>query len=159
MKNKIDLLRKDKWYQVKSNVIVNIINSLYIILFLYAATSKLIEYDKSELQMLQSPLITDFAHILVWLVPTVEIIVAILLMIEKTSLLGMYASFTLMSAFTVYIICILNFSPSIPCSCGGILNSLGWTEHLVFNIIFIIMSLIAIMLKIKTFEWKGRQAL
>jgi hypothetical protein len=35
--------------------------------------------------------------------------------------------------FTTYIILILNFSSFIPCSCGGILEKLGWTEHLIFN--------------------------
>jgi len=38
-----------------------------------------------------------------------------------------------MTAFTVYIFLILNYSPFVPCSCGGVLEDLGWWEHLWFN--------------------------
>lgn len=52
-----------------------------------------------------------------------------------------------MFLFTVYIFMILNFTSFIPCSCGGVLEKLGWTEHLIFNAVFVIMGLIAISLK------------
>ena len=55
-------------------------------------------------------------------------------------LIGLYAAFTLMTMFTVYIIAILQFSYKIPCSCGGILESMGWTEHLIFNIGFVLLA-------------------
>ncbi|MDQ2656909.1 MAG: hypothetical protein M3Y60_05770, partial [Bacteroidota bacterium] len=34
----------------------------------------------------------------------------------------------------------------LPCSCGGVLNSLGWKAHLVFNIVFTLLSIVGIML-------------
>ena len=46
--------------------------------------------------------------------------------------------------FTVYIIMILNFTSFVPCSCGGVLENLGWIEHLIFNSVFIILGLLAI---------------
>lgn len=45
-----------------------------------------------------------------------------------------------------YIYLILNYSDFIPCSCGGISEKLSWTEHLVFNIGFIALALVAIVL-------------
>jgi uncharacterized membrane protein YphA (DoxX/SURF4 family) len=133
-------------------LVVDAICYAYFLLFLYAATSKLLDFQKSELQMSKSPIITDFAFILVWLVPLLEIIIAALLIVKKTVMLGLYASLGLMSMFTAYIIAILNFSDTIPCSCGGVLEKLGWTEHLIFNIIFIIMAIVAILTQTKISE-------
>jgi uncharacterized membrane protein YphA (DoxX/SURF4 family) len=136
-------------------ILVDIIAYLYVLLFLYAATSKLLEYDKSLLQMSKSPIITDYAHILVWMVPAMEIIISIMLVIKRTILLGLYAAFGLMCLFTAYIYAILNFTDTIPCSCGGVLEKLGWTEHLIFNIVFIALALIGILLQAKIEEKKA----
>ena len=136
--------------------IVDIVAYLYVLLFLYAATSKLLEYDKSLLQMSKSPIITNYAHILVWMVPALEIIISIMLLINRTILLGLYAAFGLMCLFSAYIYAILNFTDSIPCSCGGVLEKLGWTEHLIFNIAFIALALIGILLQAKIEEKKAK---
>jgi len=45
-----------------------------------------------------------------------------------------------MLMFTSYIIVILNYSSFVPCSCGGILEKIGWKEHLIFNIVFTILA-------------------
>lgn len=34
---------------------------------------------------------------------------------------------------------------NIPCSCGGILESLGWREHLYFNLAFIALAVLALI--------------
>lgn len=127
--------------------IIEIICYLYIGLFLYAAASKLIGYEKSQLQLSKSPITTDYANILVWLVPTIEIIISVLLFIPTTKTIALYAALALMSMFTAYIYAILNFSSSIPCSCGGVLETLDWDEHLIFNICFMILAIIAILMK------------
>src|SRR5690606_10893575 len=49
-----------------------------------------------------------------------------------------------MVAFTVYIYLILNYSDFVPCSCGGILEKLGWTEHLIFNAAAVLLSIVGI---------------
>ncbi|MFN0256769.1 MauE/DoxX family redox-associated membrane protein [Pedobacter ureilyticus] len=127
-------------------IVVNTICTLYFLLFLYAAASKLISYDKSELQLAKSPITTDYASTLVWLVPTTEIIIAILLIPSKTRTLALYVALAMMSMFSAYIYAILNYSSSIPCSCGGVLENLGWDEHLLFNIFFMILAVLAILL-------------
>src|SRR5690606_28267369 len=47
----------------------------------------------------------------------------------------------------VYIAAILNLGVFIPCSCGGVLEKLGWTEHLVFNCVFVALALVGIVLE------------
>lgn len=130
-------------------VFIEIISCLFIVLFAYAAFTKLMDYQKFIVQIGQSPLLMALSGWIAWLVPTIEILAAVMLSFQKLRLLGLYASFTLMTMFTVYIIMILNFADHVPCSCGGILEKMGWTEHLVFNISFVLLALIGIILLTK----------
>lgn len=131
-------------------MLTDIICYSFILLFVYAAAAKLLDHQKFELQIAKSPILTDFAGILVWLVPAVEIVIAILLMFPKTTSLGLFAALGLMTLFTAYIIAILNFSESIPCSCGGVLEHMSWQQHLVFNLVFVILSIVGILLHSKS---------
>lgn len=85
---------------------------------------------------------------LVWGVPIIEVIIAVALMFERTRTKALYASLTLMSAFTIYTLTVLlHFFSYVPCSCGGVIKKLSWTQHLFFNLFFVIISLIAILLR------------
>lgn len=126
--------------------IVTIIALLYILLFVYAAVSKLLDFENFRIQLGQSPLLTAFASWVSWLTPMVELLIAVLLIFKKSRLMGLFSSTVLMSMFTVYIFLILNYSDYVPCSCGGVLEKLGWTEHLIFNIVFTILGLLGVLL-------------
>ena len=119
---------------------------LFIVLFVYAAISKLIDYPSFTVQISQSPMLTGLSDFLPWIVISVELLVAGTLIFPRVRLIGFYASFFLMIALTTYIITILNFSDHIPCSCGGILEKLGWTEHLIFNLVFSLFGSLGIIL-------------
>lgn len=138
------------------NIIVATISYLYILLFVYAAASKLLDFESFEIQLGQSPILGAFASQLAIAVPLLEIGIAIFLMIRRLQFVGLLSSLALMTMFTVYIIIILNWSYFIPCSCGGILEKMGWSEHLVFNIFFIVLALTALIFlwheKIKDFH-------
>jgi Methylamine utilisation protein MauE len=131
---------------MKKSLVVDLISCLLIMLFVYAAISKLNEFQKFQAELGQSPILTAFAKYLVWIVPTIEIIIALMLSINRFRLYGLYASFSMMVMFTTYIIEILNFSFFVPCSCGGILQRMTWKTHLIFNIAFTILALIGIIL-------------
>jgi uncharacterized membrane protein YphA (DoxX/SURF4 family) len=134
---------------MKKNVIIEIISFLFVLLFLYAAINKILDYQKFTVQVGQSPLLTGFGGTIPWLVITVEVLISLLLVMPRSRLFGFFAAFSLMTMFTAYIFIILNFSSSIPCSCGGILEKLGWTEHLIFNSVFILLALAGIILQAK----------
>jgi uncharacterized membrane protein YphA (DoxX/SURF4 family) len=135
--------------KITNTVVLDGIVFLFMVLFIYAATTKLMEYDLFKAQIGKSPLITKYAHLLAWMVPGVEYVVALLLFIPRFRLIGLYASFSLMFAFTAYIAFILTFSPYVPCSCGGILSSMGWTEHLIFNIGFTLLAILGIFIHLR----------
>src|SRR5690554_3367989 len=129
---------------IKNNI-VTVMCYLFMLLFVYAAVSKLLDFNTFQNQLGQSPLLSAYAHWIAWAVPVSEILIAILLCINRFRMLGLYGFYGLMVMFTTYIIIILNFTSFTPCSCGGVLEELGWTEHLIFNIVFIVLSGISIL--------------
>jgi uncharacterized membrane protein YphA (DoxX/SURF4 family) len=127
-------------------LIIECASFLLIVLFVYAAVTKLMSFGQFSVQIGQSPMLTPMRHLIAIVVPGVELGVSVLLAINVTRLLGLYASFALMALFTAYIIVVTQFSEHIPCSCGGVLEAMSWTEHLVFNIGFAILAGVAIIL-------------
>jgi Methylamine utilisation protein MauE len=134
---------------MKKQLAIETICFLFILLFVYAAGSKLLDVEKFRVQIGQSPLLTAFAEWVAWIIPVTELAVSVMLAVARWRLIGLYASFSLMTMFTAYIIAILQFSDYIPCSCGGILSSMGWTAHLVFNIGFTLLSVVGIILHLE----------
>jgi uncharacterized membrane protein YphA (DoxX/SURF4 family) len=132
------------------NLLLEFICLLYILLFVYAAVSKLLDFENFQVQLGQSPLLSAFAGWVSWGVVIVELFISLLLIFPKYRLAGLFAAFSLMVLFTTYIFIILNYSSFIPCSCGGILEKLGWKEHLVFNMLFILLAIVGILILRKT---------
>lgn len=124
----------------KSNVALGIICTLNIILFVYASSAKLLDYYNFQFGLSESPYIAPFASILSWGVPVSELVIAAFLIIPALRLTGLYASFILMSLFTIYIAAMLLFGSEIPCSCGGVLEEMSWGAHIVFNSAFVALS-------------------
>jgi len=127
-------------------IIVEIICCLYILLFIYAAVSKLLDFENFRIQLAQSPLLSAYAVFVAPVIIAVELIIAFMFAFKPSRLFGMYGSFFLMVAFTAYIYIIINYSEFIPCSCGGILEKIGWTQHMIFNIVFAVLGIIALLL-------------
>lgn len=127
------------------NAFVETIALLYVLLFVYAAVSKLLDFKNFQVQLGQSLLLSPFANNIAWMVPVCELLIALLIMVRKTRLIGLFSAYLLMVMFTAYIFVILNYTAFIPCSCGGILEKLGWTEHLIFNVVFILLAVTALL--------------
>lgn len=126
-------------------IIKNVIIFLLIILWVYAAISKLSDFDHFKVQMHNQPLPGFVQTFLIYLLPSVELLIAGLLTVERSQCYGLVASGILMFFFTGYVgLALFNFFSYVPCSCGGILEHMTWLVHLIFNIIFLLLSLIAI---------------
>jgi uncharacterized membrane protein YphA (DoxX/SURF4 family) len=130
----------------RKELLIDLVSALFVVLFIYAAASKLLDYDKFKVQLGQSPLLTAVAGVMAWLVPAVEIVVAVMLLSHRYRLIALYASFGLMVMFSAYIVVITRFSDYVPCSCGGVLEKLNWNEHLVFNLVFVVLAFVSILL-------------
>jgi len=143
-------MKKKKLNLHSKKAISEIICLLYTILFVYAAVSKLLNFENFEVQLGQSPLLSIYASWISWLVISIELLIAAALLVPKLQSIGLYAALGLMTMFSAYIFIILKFSSFIPCSCGGILEKMSWNMHLIFNCIFIVLALFAIVLEKQT---------
>ena len=109
-------------------ILVEIISILLMILFVYSALSKLLEFQNFQAQLGQSPLISAYTGFVSYSVLIIEFLIALLLAFPKSRYIALLASFGLMLMFTAYIVVILNYSSFVPCSCGGILEEMGWKQ-------------------------------
>jgi hypothetical protein len=134
---------------MKRSTIVEIISALFILLFVYTASSKLLGYDNFKGTIIKSAFLRPYVDIVAWLVPAVELIVSISLFLPRTRLWGLFGSLGLMIAFTAYVGLLLVFEKNLPCSCGGVISNMTWTQHLIFNSLFTILAAIGIWLKQK----------
>ena len=119
---------------------LDIVCLLYIFLLVYAAMNKGLDFENFKVQLGQSPLLSAFADWVSWMVLIIEFLIALFLFFRRTRLMALYAGFALMTMFSVYIFVILNYGSFIPCSCGGVLEKMSWKQHLVFNIVFVLLA-------------------
>jgi uncharacterized membrane protein YphA (DoxX/SURF4 family) len=121
---------------MKSNLLTAIC-MLLIILFSYTAISKLIDIKLFAIEMHNQPLPWWFTSLLVYLLPSIEILIVVCLLLENYRFMALIISLVLMLFFTVYTLLILiHLFPRVPCSCGGVIKNLSWKQHLVFNLFF-----------------------
>mgnify|MGYP001553975624 CR=1 FL=1 len=125
---------------MKNKTATEFIAFLLILLFVYAAFSKLFTYSEFKLQLLQSPVVKNFAGVAVWVLPAIELCVAAALSVRATRLFGFYGSLILMNAFTMYIVLMLMTEKRLPCSCGGVIRQLSWKQHVWFNLFLMPLS-------------------
>jgi putative oxidoreductase len=119
---------------------VRIISALLVLLFVYAAASKLLFIKGFTNQMLNQPLPVWLSRSLVWMLPAAELYTAGLLAFRTTRRTGLYMSLGLMMAFTGYVMLVLSKAfERIPCSCGGIISQFSWPAHLALNLVTLML--------------------
>jgi putative oxidoreductase len=133
----------------KRNLAIEIISSLFILLFTYTAITKLLVLSTFEYTLSKSPLLEWAAGPLSVGIPVIELIIAVLLLVPRTRLTGLYVFTGLMVLFTLWITYLLTIASHRPCSCGGILKYLSWKEHLFFNLGVVCLGIVAINLERK----------
>lgn len=114
---------------------------LFILLFVYAALSKLFDLGIFQSQIAQSTMLAPYAKVLSWIVPIAELLLVVLVLIVRTRVRGLLGSAVLMFGFTIYVYLIWIYSPSLPCSCGGVLEAMDWEAHLYFNLGFTLLAI------------------
>lgn len=130
---------------MKKEVVLKLLSGIIALLFFYAALSKLVDFEVSKHEMLKQVFSRDFALMLVWIVPLVELVIVALLLFNFTRLIGFYASLMLLSSFSIYIAITMSGTfGRIPCSCGGILKNMGYWTHLIVNLFFIVLAILGI---------------
>lgn len=143
---------RPRW-DILKHYTLEIVSLLFILLFVYAAVSKLIDHPKFYNDLRNSILFGDqvVSKIVSWGIPILELVAAILLAIPKFNKTGLYMALILMIGFTLYIggtLLVNEFGiAELPCSCGGVISHLSWQQHLLFNAFFVLLGIIAVYLR------------
>jgi hypothetical protein len=130
----------------RRNRIVEIIASLLILLFVYTAISKIFDFRAFVAVLSTSTVFGNHARLLAYTIPSLELIISLGLFLPKTRRIGLYASTVLLTIFTIYIVYMVIYVPHLPCSCGGVISKMTWTQHIFFNSFFIILGIWGIRL-------------
>jgi hypothetical protein len=134
---------------MKKAILSEVIAALLVLLFLYAAFSKLADFPAFRAAMAKQPFPKWAQAVLVFALPAAEIVTALLLVPARTRLEGLCAFCGMMGLFTGYTAAVLlHWSPWVPCTCGGLISRLSWGQHLVFNLFFLSLGLLGIRLTI-----------
>ncbi len=119
-----------------------------MVLFAYTSISKWYDWGGTQNAMYNQVFPEWMATLLLYGLPVLELSLAILLLIPKTRLISLWACLICLIGFTGYIGLVLtDVFGRIPCSCGGVISSLGWEAHFLFNLGFVALAIIGILVK------------
>lgn len=152
MEKSIQLQKRIYLTSKTKEIIVDIISYLFIFLFIYTAYSKGMDFGTFAKSLGRYSLMESYADQIAWLVIAAEVFVSGLLLFPKTRRLGLTASLILKLMFTVALLIMVFTMDTQFCSCGGVLNSMGAKEHIWFNVGFIALAIIGIMLSKKSMK-------
>lgn len=115
---------------------------LLLFVLLYTGISKWLNFMHFSRSMYSQPLPDWLVDWLIYLIPVAEIIAAMLLILTRFRLLGLWVAAALMVFFTAYVFYI-RFSDweKITCPCGGLFAQLNWTQHAWVNSILTILAI------------------
>lgn len=132
-----------RWFNGRLPVVI-----LYSYAFLYMYTG----YDKlTHLKTFikgnkSLPYVGEYAVYIGWGIPLLEILLAVLLILPFITLqrIALSASVVLMGIFTLFLSLMMQFVPDRLCQCGGVIESMGWTTHLIFNLVWLVAGIYAL---------------
>ena len=126
-------------------IIKNAIIFALVLLWVYAASSKVLDFNMFRGQMHRQILPDFLKSSLVYILPPLEVAAAMLLLFERTQEAGFMLSLGLMTAFTIYVgLAVFRIFDHVPCSCGGVLSKMGWDGHFFFNIFFLLLTAVGL---------------
>lgn len=128
-----------------NRLLTELIGGLLILLFTYAAITKVAAFNTTLHELQNQVLPRGTAPYLAVGIPLLEVFIVAGLLTRRFKATALYASLGLMTVFTVYIgLALLQVYNRMPCSCGGVLKNMSWHAHFVFNLFYVVITLVAI---------------
>ena len=122
-----------------NNIINKLSRFLIVLLFVYAGCSKVLAHTLFVNQLSQIIFLKNIAVVVSIALPILEILTGFLIAGNQTQIYGWWLAYILMTIFTVYVAMMLLSKNSLPCTCGGVIASMTWKQHLIFNIFFMFL--------------------
>ncbi|WP_164126429.1 MauE/DoxX family redox-associated membrane protein [Sphingobacterium luzhongxinii] len=144
---------------MKTNTyLLNTLVVLLLVLWIPSSLYKIMLYEAFKSGILQQPLSYTVAWSLIYSLPALGLVTAILLVAERFRKVGLLLSSIQLILFTGYIaLVLLQAWGKPPCSCGLAIPQMGWTNHLWFNLFFLAISITGYLLSTKFDKKQLRQ--
>ncbi len=137
---------------------IQVATLLLLFVLLYTGLTKWINFSHYSRSMLSQPLPSGWLNILMYVIPIIEIIAAILLIPQQTRQLGLWITSIIMTAFTAYVVYIkLSALENTTCPCGGLFSKLNWNQHTWVNSLLTIIAMTATLLNRNLFPGHGKR--
>ena len=108
----------------------------------YTSLDKLVRFESSKKSFHNQPFPSELSEVLAYAIPTIELLIALLLLFSVSRWWGYLSSILLLTVFTTYVGLIwVGAFPRVPCSCAGLLESMGWETHFWINSLLILLSI------------------
>lgn len=130
--------------RIKS-IISETIIFILILIWAYTFASKIFDFDTFDRQIKGAYLLSARGSGLPYILQLVHLGIVILLLSKKWRRLGLLTSLSVLTLYTAYLIYILEFAPSIPCSCIAVMTGMNWNDQLYFNFIALAINIIGLI--------------
>lgn len=142
-------------------IVIEVIAALLVLLFLYAGISRFLTFKVFVDEINNQPFPNWLTPYLAVGIPTMEILIAVALLFERTRKAGFYGSVFLLSVLSIYGALVwFGAFAYVPCSCAGMVKHLNWGQHLLLTLGFLVLSAVGITLnkRMRTTTFTGGQA-
>lgn len=127
------------------NIVSELIIFILILVWAYTFASKIFDFDTFNRQIKGAYLLSAGGSVLPYFLQVVHLGIVILLLNKNWRRLGLLTSLSVIILYTVYLIYILKFAPSIPCSCIAVFKRMNWHDQLYFNFIALAINIIGLI--------------
>lgn len=131
--NRKTFAMQSKRHTTASQTLTSLLAALFIFLFTYTGLTKLLHEEQFNSVLLSSPFLSPYAVVIRWAVPLCELAVVGLFSVPHLRSWGFLGAAALLAVFSLYIGALLVTRQHLPCSCGALLSSLSWPQHLALN--------------------------
>ncbi|WP_426477517.1 MauE/DoxX family redox-associated membrane protein [Chryseobacterium sp. CBSDS_008] len=128
------------------NIISELVIFILILVWAYTFASKIFDFDTFDRQIQGAYLLSAGGSVLPYILQAVHIGIVTLLINKNWRKFGLIASLFVLTLYTAYLIYILKFAPSIPCSCIAVFTSMNWNDQLYFNFIALAINIIGLIM-------------
>ncbi|REC61808.1 hypothetical protein DRF65_13805 [Chryseobacterium pennae] len=128
------------------NIISEIVVFILILTWVYTFASKVFDFETFGRQIRGAYLLSSGGNLLPYILQLVHAGIILMLLNKSWRRLGLITSMVVLVLYTGYLIYVLKFAPSIPCSCIALFNWMNWNDQLYFNLIILAINIIGLVM-------------
>ncbi|MDR6546481.1 NAD/NADP transhydrogenase beta subunit [Chryseobacterium rhizosphaerae] len=128
------------------NLIAEIVIFLLLLMWAYTFASKVLDFDTFRRQINGAYLLSSLGSALPYVLQVLHLSLVVLLIKKSWRKIGLITSLSVLLLYTGYLIYILKFAPSIPCSCISLYSGFTWNDQLLINFAVLVLNIIGLIM-------------